>query len=203
MAITPDFEKAKEYALNRLKKELSPNLTYHSLMHTKAEAVPAADQLAILEKVGEEDHMLLLTAVYFHDLGLIRQRKDHEMVSIQFAEQTLPEFGYSDAQIAVIRGIILATYLPQSPTNLLERIMADADLDYLGHEDYWKRSIDFRQELDHYGTKFTDEEWYIYQLNFMQPHKYFTDSERVLREPVKQQHITEIRRLLDQVNRLK
>lgn len=203
MVITPDFEKAREYVLNRLRKELSPNFTYHSLVHTVDEAVPAADQLATLEKVGDEDHIMLLTAVYFHDLGLIRQRQDHELVSIQFAEQILPGFGYPDAQIAVIRGIILATYLPQSPTNLLERIMADADLDYLGHEVFWKRSNDFRRELEHYGTKFTDEEWYIYQLNFMQSHKYFTDSERLLRDAGKQQHITEIRRLLDQLNRLK
>jgi uncharacterized protein len=200
MVTIPDFEKARDYVLGRLEHELSPHLTYHCLGHTQNEVVPAADRLATLEKAGDEDHLLLLTGAYFHDLGFIRQRQDHESVSIQLAEQTLPGFGYSDAQIAVVRGIIQATRLPQSPTTLLERIMADADMDDLGHEDFWKRSKDLRQEFNYYGTKFTDEEWYTYQLRLMQAHKYFTDSERELRDTVKQQHSLDVKRLLDQAN---
>ena len=200
MVTIPDFEKARDYVLGRLEHELSPHLTYHCLGHTQNEVVPAADRLATLEKVGDEDHLLLLTGAYFHDLGFIRQRQDHESVSIQLAEQTLPGFGYSDAHIAVVRGIIQATRLPQSPTTLLERIMADADMDDLGHEDFWKRSKDLRQEFNYYGTKFTDEEWYTYQLRLMQSHKYFTDSERELRDTVKQQHMLDVKRLLDQAN---
>lgn len=203
MVKRPDFEKARDFVLDRLEHELSPGLIYHCLGHTQNEVVPAADRLATLEKVGDEDHLLLLTGAYFHDLGFIRQRQDHESISIQLAEQTLPVFGYSDAHIAVVRGIIQATRLPQSPITLLERIMADADLDDLGHENFWKRSNDLRQELDYYGIKFTDEEWYTYQLRLMQSHKYFTDSERELRDTTKQQHMLEVKRLLDQANQLK
>jgi predicted metal-dependent HD superfamily phosphohydrolase len=200
MLVLPDFEKARDYVLDRLEHELSPGLTYHCMGHTRNEVVPAADRLADLEKVGDEDHLLLLTGAYFHDLGFIRQRQDHESVSIQLAEQTLPLFGYSAAHIAVVRGIIQATRLPQLPTTLLERIMADADMDDLGHENFWKRSKDLRQEFNYYGTKFTDEEWYTYQLRLMQSHKYFTDSEQALRNTLKQQHILDVKRLLDMAN---
>ena len=202
MGNTPDIKKARDYVLNRLENELSPNLTYHCLEHTVKEVVPAADQLATLEKVGDEDRLLLLTGAYYHDLGFIRQRQGHESISIQLALQTLPMFGYSNAQVVVIKGIIQATCLPQSPTSLLERIMADADLDYLGHEDFWERSKDLRHELDNYGVKFADEDWYTYQLSFMQSHKYFTSSERSLRDAIKQQHLLEIHKLLDQVIQL-
>jgi uncharacterized protein len=200
MAIKPDFEKAKKYVLDRLEHDLPPGLTYHCLGHTRNEVVPAADRLAGLEKVSDDDHLLLLTGAYFHDLGFIRQRQGHESVSIQLAEQTLPGFGYSQADIAVIRGIIQATHLPQSPTTLLEKIMADADMDDLGHEDFWKRSSDLRRELDYYGSKFTDVDWYTYQLQLMKSHNYFTDSERKLREPLKHQHMLEVAQLLDKAN---
>jgi predicted metal-dependent HD superfamily phosphohydrolase len=196
MVKMPEFEKARNYVLNRLENELSPNLTYHSLKHT-LEVVSAADRLATLEKVGEEDHLLLLTGAYYHDLGFIHQRQGHESISIQLAEQTLPEFGYSDADVVVIRGIIQATCLPQSPTNLLEMIMADADLDYLGDESFWERSQDLRQELENFGNSFTDADWYAYQLNFIHPHQYFTASQWSLREPLKQQHMIGIKKLLD------
>lgn len=201
MVKAPDFEKVRDYILKRLENELSPNLTYHCLEHTVNEVVPVADRLAILEKVSEEDHLLLLTGAYYHDLGFIYQRQGHESISIQQAEQTLPIFGYSDAQVVLIRGIILATSLPQSPTNLLERIMSDSDLDYLSHENFWVRSNDLRHELDNYGTKFSDEDWHIYQLRFMQSHKYLTASERALGDAVKQKHVLEIQKLLDKARK--
>ena len=197
-----EFEKARNYVLNRLENELSPNLTYHSLKHT-LEVVSVADHLATWEKVGKEARLLLLMGAYYHDLGFIRQRQGHESISIQLAEQTLPEFGYSDADVVVIRGIIQATHLPQSPINLLEMIMADADLDYLGQESFWDRSNDLRHELNNYGTKFANEEWYIYQLRLMQSHKYFTDSELSLRDAKKQQHLLEIQKLYDETIQLK
>jgi len=81
--------------------------------------------------------------------------------------------------------------------------MADADLDYLGQESFWDRSNDLRHELNNYGTKFANEEWYIYQLRFMQSHKYFTDSELSLRDAKKQQHLLEIQKLYDETIQLK
>jgi predicted metal-dependent HD superfamily phosphohydrolase len=197
MVKMPEFGKARNYVLHRLENELSPSLTYHSLKHT-LEVVSAAGRIATWEKIGEEDCLLLLMGAYYHDLGFIRQRQGHETISIQLAEQTLPEFGYSDADVEVIRGIIQATILPQSPNNLLEMIMADADLDYLGDESFWERSKDLRQELENFGNSFTAEDWYRYQLNFIHPHQYFTASQRSLREPLKQQHVLTIRKLLDQ-----
>ena len=203
MVKMPDFEKAREYVLDRLEHELSPSLTYHCLGHTQNEVVPAAERLATLEKIGDEDRLLLLTGAYFHYLGFIRQRQDHESLSIQLAGETLPDFGYSDAHIVVIRGIIQATRVPQSPVTLLEKIMADADMDDLGHEDFWERSNDLRQELVNYGTKFTDEEWYSSQVRLLQSHVYFTNSARKLRDTTKLQHLLEVMRLLEQVNQLK
>jgi uncharacterized protein len=203
MEIKPDFEKARDYVLDKLEHEISFRLTYHSLKHTQNEVVPAVERLVKLEQVDDQDAVLLVTGAYFHDLGFIRQRQDHESISIQLVEQILPGLGYSNSQIAVIRGIIQATRLPQSPTTLLERIMADADLDNLGNEDFWIRSKDLRQELNNYGFNYTDEGWYTYQLGLMQSHKYFTASERTLRDALKKQHIEEVKKLLNQAIQVK
>lgn len=197
MSMTPNIEKARDYCLDRLKNELSPKLTYHKLEHTTHEVVPAADRLATFEHVSDDDRILLLTAAYYHDLGFIYARQGHELVSIELAEQILPEFGYPQEQVMVIRGIILATHIPQSPANLLERIMADADLDYFGQDNFWTRSMDLRQEYENYGVIFADEEWFLYQFRFISEHQYFTTSELSLREAKKQLHLREILKQLD------
>ena len=44
----PDFKRARQYALERLERELPPTLIYHSLAHTRDDVVPAAERLAAL-----------------------------------------------------------------------------------------------------------------------------------------------------------
>ncbi len=195
---TPDFEKAKGYALQRLERDLAPNLYYHSLSHTRNEVVPAAERLAADQGVTGLDYVLLVTAAYFHDTGYIERMDDHELVSARIASEVLPGYGYSPEQVETIRRIILATKLPQSPQTLLEEIIADADLDTLGQGDFLQRSQDLRAERAAFGNSSSDEAWYRSQLEFIQAHSYFTPAAHRLRDEQKAENIVALKRLLRQ-----
>jgi uncharacterized protein len=192
----PDFERAKRYALERLEWELPPTLRYHSVAHTRDDVLPAVERLATLEGVVEEALLLLRTAALYHDIGFVEQYENNEAIGVRIAMQALPGFGYSPPHIQVIRGIIMATRLPQSPHMLLEEIMADADLDVLGREDFWLRNQALRTEVAAFGTPVSDEEWYSGQLKFMQNHSYFTQAARTLRAERKQKNIEAMKELL-------
>jgi len=170
----PDFDQARRYVVTRLEQELPPQRVYHNVAHTRDEVAPAAERLAAAEGIEGEALLLVRTAAWFHDIGFIQQGPDHEVIGAQIAAQVLPRFGYSSDQIAAIRGMIMATRLPQSPCNLLEQIIADADLDLLGCDDFIARNYDLRAEMATYGQTMTDEEWYVSQLEFLQGHRYFT-----------------------------
>src|SRR5207253_7236261 len=86
----PDFESARQYALERLERDLSPKLFYHSLAHTRDDVVPAVERLAATEGITGEPLLLLRTAAYFHDLGHVKQSANHEAISIEFAREVLP-----------------------------------------------------------------------------------------------------------------
>ena len=187
------FEQARQYAENRLKQELSPNLVYHRVEHTRAEVVPAVRTLAGMEGVHGESLYLLLTAAWFHDLGYVEQAMNHELISARLAVQVLPTFGYTEDQVEIVRRAILATALPQSPRNRLEEILADADLDVLGREEFMQRNGDLRRELAFLGKIFSDEEWCVEQLKFLEGHTYFTASARSLRNAQKIINIAELR----------
>ena len=197
----PDFERAKNYALRRLQTELDTQLSYHSVSHTRDDVVPAADRLADLAGVSEEDKLLLLTAAWFHDLGNIFQLEGHEAISAQIAEDVLPDMGYSDGQINIICNIILVTKLPQSPKTLLEMIMADADLDLLGREDFWPNSRFLHLEMAALGQEPDEKEWCLGQLKFLREHQYFTEQARKLRDPGKQRNIELILTALEEFER--
>jgi len=185
----PDFASAQAYALQRLQDELPPELTYHSLQHTRDDVVPATERLAAMENVTATDLMLLLTAAYFHDIGFVIRRDEHEAESMRIAAAILPTFGYDAAQIEIINAMIQATRLPQLPRHHLDEILADADLDSLGRQDFWARSLALRLELSHFGEKISDREWYQRQIRFLGAHHYFTASARGLRDAQKQRNL--------------
>jgi uncharacterized protein len=179
---TLNFQHAKQYVLHRLERELSPNLLYHGITHTRDEVVPAVERLAGMEGIQGDTLLLLLTAAWFHDLGFVEQPQYHELISARIAVQVLPGFGYTNEQVEIVRWAILATILPQDPQNLLEQILTDADLDILGCDDFMLRNGELRHELAFFGKEYTDREWYTRQLKFLESHTYFTASARTLRD---------------------
>ena len=178
---SPDYEGAREYALTRLKEELALALTYHNQCHTRDDVLPAARRLAAMIGISEEETRLLEIAAVYHDVGFVVRYHEHERAGAEIAAQTLPGFGFSPAQVATIEDMIMATKLPQSPHTLLEEILADADLDVLGRDDFPPRNRALQAELAALGTPLTDEEWYSGQLRFMQNHRYFTAAAHTLR----------------------
>jgi uncharacterized protein len=182
----PNFEGAVQYALRRLEHELLPAYIYHSVVHTRDDVVPAVERLAALAGVEGQELLLLRTAAYYHDLGFVEQRAAHEAVGVQIASLMLPRFGYNAAQIEAISGMIMATRLPQSPRNLLEQLLADADLDILGRTDFLPRNKLLRAELASFGMPVSDERWYDEQLHFLRAHRYWTSPAQSLRDAQKQ-----------------
>lgn len=191
-----NFERAKQYALERLERELSPNLFYHGVAHTRDDVVPAVERLANMEGITGESFSLLLTAAWFHDLGYVEQPVHHELISARYAEEVLPGFGYTDEQIEIIRWIIYATILPQNPTTVLEKIMADADLDVLGRDDFMRLNGNLRRELALLGKNYDDAEWYANQIKFVEGHTYFTPSARRLRDAGQTKNIADLKLIL-------
>ena len=195
MAI-PDYEAARCYVLERLERELPPNLYYHCLAHTRDEVIPAVEQLSAMENLDDKSRMILRTAALFHDLGYVERIEGHEAVPASIAQQTLPGFGYTTEQISSICDLIMATRMPRTPQTLLEEILADADLDNLGRVDFMQRSLDLRKEWGTFGRQWTDQEWYVRQLEFLAEHRYFTASARQLRDAQKGRNMQQLRHAL-------
>jgi uncharacterized protein len=194
----PDYAGAERFALERLERELPPNLFYHSVEHTRDEVMPAVTRLAALEGVDGESQALLRTAAVYHDIGFLAQYVDNEPIAVRITGETLPRFGYTPAQLRLIDGLILATRLPQTPRTLLQEIIADADLDVLGRETFFERSLALRAEMAAYGTAMPETHWYARQLEFLQSHRYFTAAARKLRNAQKQRNIERLNDMLAQ-----
>lgn len=184
-----DIENTRKKVQEILQKKLSPLLTYHSYTHTCG-VVKSCLEIAEHEQIYHPSDLLLLeTAAWFHDIGFINIYKEHEQHSVEIAKELLPQFSANDSEIDLVCEMIMATRLPQSPQNTLSSILCDADLDYLGSEDFPKISNDLKEEWISLGIINSEEEFSKLQLSFLHRHKYFTRFSRKNRGPVKRQHL--------------
>lgn len=174
-------------------KELMPVQQYHNYAHA-CDVYDAASRLADMEKVSPEDKYLLQTAALLHDIIMIPKNKDNEERSAEFSRNYLPNLGYAPYQINKTTGLVLATKMPTHPSNLLEMIICDADVDNLGREDCLRKSECVRQELG-----IPKEQWYPMALKFLEKHNYYTESARKLRDSEKAANIQRLEKMLQEL----
>jgi len=163
---------------------LPAHLVYHSINHIR-DVVEKSELYGRLENLSEHKMHLLKTAAWLHDIGYIWDEKSHEERGCQFAKEFLPTWGFAPDEIDSICGMIMATRIPQTPTNLLQQILCDADLDYLGREDYFKISEKLLMEIRR-TNDLTPYDWQKLQLDFFNKHQYFTESARSMRSKEKE-----------------
>ncbi len=191
------FTDLQELMLNKLERELPAYLYYHNVKHT-IDVVTQAELIGIGEGVNDEELLLLKTAALFHDSGHILSYDDHEHFSALIVREILPDYFYTQRQIEIICDLIQSTKLPPAPKNVLERIMCDADLDYLGRTDMIPVSNALYRELNEMNKISSLLAWNQLQLKFISGHQYFTQTAQTLREVNKQKQIERIKMLIDE-----
>ena len=184
------FSRAEDYVLQFLQNNM-PDHAYHNLAHVH-DVTQAVQTIGQEEQVNADELKLLRLAALLHDIGFVKTSKDHEAIGAEMAKEILPQFAIPEKSIEIIVNMILATKLPQSPATKLESILCDADLDYLGRNDFYETGGKLYQEMLEAGIVETEREWNIMQRTFLQSHKYHTNYSKTNRELPKQERLQEI-----------
>jgi len=187
-----NYHAAKAYILDKLEQELSPQLTYHSIAHTH-DVLQVTQELCEAERIAPYETLLLKTAALFHDSGFTRSSQHHEEHGCAIVREVLPGYDYRESEVERICGMIMATKIPQSPQNYLEKILCDADLDYLGRDDFYSIGNTLFTELKAYNVLSTELDWNQLQINFLEAHHFFTPTNVQRREPQKQEHLRQLK----------
>ena len=169
------FEEARNHLFDKLEKEVPANLNYHNIQHTR-DVLAACEELAAAENLTGNDLVLLNTAAVYHDAGFLHEYAGHEEESCKIASAILPDFDYSPEDIEEICRMIRATHLPQEPQDKKAKILCDADLYYLGTNNYRENAENLFLEMMTIGIIKSRIEWTEKQIHFLENHKYFTQS---------------------------
>jgi HD superfamily phosphodiesterase len=192
------YREIRAFVLELLSNELSPNLTYHGVHHT-LDVLGVVDDYIRRDKIPVEEAELLKVGALLHDIGFINTYTNHEEEGVRIAKDLLKNYGLSKAEFSVIEGLIMATKVPQKPATHLEKIICDADLDYLGRNDFEKISESLFQELQNQDILHDRDNWNRIQVKFLEQHSYHTEFARKHRQPEKAKRLEEIKQTLPAV----
>ena len=190
------YVKLKKEVLGILNTKLPKNLYYHGTHHT-IDALDVCEIYITAEKINKNDAYFLRIGVLMHDIGFTISIEDHEVSGVEMAEKLMNKYNFGPNDIEVVKELIMATQVPQSPQNHLEEIICDVDLDYLGRSDFYEISEQLYMELVAYNNIGTKKEWNRIQIKFLQNHKFHTEFAKKNRQPQKEKRIVELKELMD------
>lgn len=168
------LEEIAQYVKKSFKNH-SPDFLYHDIQHTK-DVVNIVDHIADNSGISKEDKELLLIAAWFHDTGYPDDIPYHEERSVKIAEEYLNKINYPSEKTDIIKNLILSTKMPQNPKTKLEEIICDADIAYIGKDDFISRIDLLREEWERtINKKYNDSDWLKKNINFIESNSFHTD----------------------------
>jgi len=189
------YIKIRKKALDDLNSKLSSKLSYHSVEHTLG-ALETCELYLKHMNIDKHQAKLLRIGILFHDIGFTETIIEHEAKGAEIATEMMFDLGFSKDDIQIVVGLILSTKVPQQPHTVLEQIICDVDLDYLGRNDFYPIGNLLYKELKAYSLVTNLNAWNKIQIKFLENHKYHTDFAIKKRQPEKEKRIAELKKLI-------
>lgn len=186
-------EKTDNFVSELFTKKLPETCIYHNYTHTKR-VLKSTKEIIASTSVSEEDAYILLLTALLHDTGYSESLDNHEEYSVGISENFLKGQNVPQEIIDKVSKLIMATKMDHEPTDLLEKIIRDADASHLA-KGYFKETSDFlRQEFEHHHKeKYDRKDWLKINIDFLKnQHQYYTDYAIKNWQPKKERHLLEI-----------
>ena len=186
-------QKAEDYAVSQLTKNLPNTFIYHNLNHTRR-VVKRVKEVIEGEKIGVRDAQILIVAAWLHDVGYTKSNQEHEQHGAKMARTFLEAEKIAETTINKVEKCILATIKTIEPTNKLEEILVDADYAHIGNKGFLEVCELLREEWEQQGLMtFTDIEWIQENIDFLtKKHQFYTDYALSNWQPVKDKNLAQL-----------
>ena len=172
------------------------NLYYHHYEHT-LEVLERTQELWKKEALDDSNLELLAVASLFHDTWFIVQYDENEFIWASIAKKYLMSIKYDNYRITQIEQLILATSMNHTATNLLEKIIKDADTDNLWRDDFFEKWNRLKKELEAIKKiKILEPDWVHHSIALLKQHKFLSPIEIKERQKKKEENLKKLEEIL-------
>ena len=165
--------KAENYVSNLFLNSNTAGLFYHNYNHTLSVIEGIKTAAKSLQLPNKNTELLLLSA-WFHDIGYLYTRTEHEAKSIEIIQNALRPNYINFIEAAST--CIAATKIGEIPENYLAALLKDIDVAFGSAYDFDQTNQAYREELIVSEDRhFSDEKWREMSLNFLRNIKFYSD----------------------------
>jgi predicted metal-dependent HD superfamily phosphohydrolase len=190
------LQKAEEFVREWFANRVPAHFTYHTFEHTR-KVVGQTVEISRAEGVSESRAFALAMASWFHDTGFGLGIDNHELLSCEVFEEFALRYPDAIEFKEEIKDLIKATEYTRKPQNLDEKILRDADLHYLGTDEYEVESNALRSEWANVlGKNYSDREWLQINVDFLTSHQFYTSFASHKFEAIKLNNLEWVRQTL-------
>jgi predicted metal-dependent HD superfamily phosphohydrolase len=191
--------KSRDYVEKFLQENIKDHLFYHDFQHSR-DVAEATIEIGKANNLSDDDLETVIIAAWFHDTGYLLGMDNHETESKNIASEFLRSMGVNEKKIAEVGGCIIATKMPQRPTNLMEEVLCDADLHHLSSDEFFAKSELLRKELSARSDKeIKNYKWFKKSLKFLKEHNFFTPYARENLLPTKELNVDKLKILVKEL----
>ena len=158
-----------------LLSQLPEEMTYHTVGHTK-NVVAAVRLIGEKSELSEHEVNIAAMAAWFHDTGYLYSQDDHETASVKVVKEFLSSHNIDVEDMDLVENAIFSTRLPQSPENMISKVLCDADMSHLSRPDFFETTEQLRVEKKWMqGGKLPKSAFNLVSANLFEEHNYHTD----------------------------
>ena len=173
MNYQPLINQAEDFVKKYIHDHDNHHLLYHNLLHTQ-HIVSVTNKIAKHYALKDKEFFIVITAAWFLHSGYYKDMLHPEEASTKMAEGFLKNSGVDEEAIDSIKKCILATKIPQTPDTLLEEIVCDGNLFYIGTEKFSEYNRLKRKEFE-LRNNINKNDWRKNTIQFFETHQYYTD----------------------------
>jgi predicted metal-dependent HD superfamily phosphohydrolase len=189
------INKARTFAESTFTDRAFERRPFHNIDHSR-DVVSAVEEIGGHIELTDDEIESAIVAGWLHDVGYTNGEADHEQASAEKARELLYQWGASHKKVMEVTEAILATKLPQHPKSIVSKVLCDADLHHLSTDACPKQSEKLREEWKTHGkASMSDAEWILYNLEFMENHRYHTPYGQTVLQAGKKRNIKKLRKL--------
>jgi|AntRauTorckE5430_2_1112549.scaffolds.fasta_scaffold06240_2 predicted metal-dependent HD superfamily phosphohydrolase len=167
------LEKTENHISSLFLNADTSGLFYHNYNHTLS-VVEGVSQAAEILNLSDYETEVLIVSAWFHDIGYLYTRTEHEAKSIEIMQNALrPNYIHL---IEIATTCIAATKVGVIPENSLAALLKDVDVAFGSAYNFKKTNEAFREELIFSENKaFDNETWRKMSTNFLQNIEFYSE----------------------------
>ena len=187
----------QQSALMFLAENLDKHYTYHNAEHSREVCSAVREFLHYFDTTPENSRALILAAV-FHDFGYLVRSQNNEALALPYMQEFGKRFALPEQLLTRANDLILETVYPYAPHTREGMLLCDADIEYIGRSCFFSKAQLFRQELSGENIHFSDRDFMLLEIKFLEENSFFTPVCQKLRSAGRLQNLQQLRTMFEE-----